>query len=378
MIPIPEVSLGELGQRAKARLAADFAILGGGQAPEIETLGPNTRIAFLSSAEEAASGALSFDTNSDYLAKVIKGGGAAAVVTPSLKDQLGDLPAIIAPDPRLLFAAILNLARETYSPPLPSGEPFFLDRDSCQIGQGVVFGPNSYIGARVKIGDGAIIGPGVFIEDDVEIGAESILHPKAIIRWGSRLGRRCQIHAGAVIGEDGFGYTQVPSPQTGRLIHYKNPHLGRVILGDDVEIGALTAVDRGLVADTVIGRGVKMDNLVQIGHNCQIGQDVIIVSQVGCAGHSQVGDRVFLLGQCGLTHGAVVGADAIITGQSGVTNRVPAGREAWSGTPCRPMSQELRSQAMINRDLPRWRRFWAEFRKSPSFEALKKALASGD
>ncbi|MDR1871528.1 MAG: UDP-3-O-(3-hydroxymyristoyl)glucosamine N-acyltransferase [Deltaproteobacteria bacterium] len=378
MIPLPEISLGELGQRAKERLAADFAILGGGEAPEIETIGPNTRIAFLSSAEEAGPMALCFATSPDYLAKAQEGRAAAVAVNASLKDKLGDLPALIAPDPRLLFAAILSLARETYIPPLPPGEPYFVDRASCQIGPGVILGPRAYIGARVIIGEKAIIGPDVFLEDDVVVGAETILHPKVIIRWGCQIGQRCQIHAGAVIGEDGFGYTQVPSPQTGRLIHYKNPHLGKVILGDDVEIGALTAIDRGLVADTVIGRGVKMDNLVQIGHNCQIGQDVIVVAQVGCAGHSNVGDRAFLLGQCGLTHGAVVGQDAIITGQSGVTGRVPAGREAWSGTPCRPMSQELRSQAMVNRDLPRWRRFWAEFRKSPTFEALKKALASGD
>ncbi|MDR2421982.1 MAG: UDP-3-O-(3-hydroxymyristoyl)glucosamine N-acyltransferase [Deltaproteobacteria bacterium] len=378
MIPLASVSLSDLAQKASQRLNDDLALLGGGRAPSVETLGGETLISALSSAEEAGPGALCFATSPDYLAKAKAGGAAAVVVPPSLAPRLEGRPALVVAEPRLLFAAILSLAKDAAIPPLPLGEPYFLDRSTCQIGQGVAFGPRCYVGRRVKIGDGAVVGPDVFLEDDVEIGEGTILHPKVVVRWGCRIGRRCQIHSGAVIGEDGFGYAQVPSPETGRLIHYKNPHLGRVIVGDDVEIGALSAVDRGLVADTVVERGVKMDNLVQIGHNCHLGQDVIVVAQVGCGGHSQVGDRVFLLGQCGLSHGSVVGADAIVTGQTGVTGRIPPGRTAWSGTPNRPMAQDLRSQAMVTRDLPRWRRFWAEFRKSPSFEALKKAFFEGE
>ncbi|MDR2140204.1 MAG: UDP-3-O-(3-hydroxymyristoyl)glucosamine N-acyltransferase [Deltaproteobacteria bacterium] len=376
MIALASVSLADLATQASERLKADLAVLGGEPPPEILVQGDGrTQILALSSAEEASPGALCFVTSPAFLAKAQAGRAAAVVAPPSLAQSLGDWPALVTVEPRLAFAAILGLAQEALRPPFPAGEPFFRDRPSCQIGPNVILGPQSYIGARVKIGANSVVGPGVFLEDDVEIGQNTILHPRAILRWGVKVGDRCQIHAGAVIGEDGFGYTQVPSPKTGRLIHYKNPHLGRVVIGDDVEIGALSAVDRGLVADTVIERGTKMDNLAQIGHNCHLGQDVIVVAQVGCAGHSQVGDRVFLLGQCGLTHGAVVGQDAIITGQSGVTGQVPAGRQPWSGTPVRPQSQTLRTQAMVLNDLPRWRRFWSVFKKSPTYEALKKTLS---
>jgi UDP-3-O-[3-hydroxymyristoyl] glucosamine N-acyltransferase len=375
MIPLARQTLSELAAKAAARLAEDLALLGGGQAPFIKALEGQTEVYGLSSAEEAAPGAICFATSAAYLAKAKAGGAAALVVAPDLEGSLAGCPALVTQDPRLAFAAILSIAKESLIPPLPQGEPFFLDRSSCRIGQGATFGPRSYVGARVAIGDGVVVGPDVFLENDAEIGAGTILHPKVVIRWGCRVGKNCQIHAGAVIGEDGFGYVQVPCPKTGRLIHYKNPHLGRAILGDDVEVGANTTIDRGLVADTVIGRGTKIDNLVQIGHNCRLGRDVIAVAQTGFGGHSQVGDRVFVLGQAGLSHGAIVGEDAIITGQTGVTGKVPAGRTAWSGTPKKPMSQDLKSQAMVARDLPRFRRFWREFRKSPSFEALKTALS---
>jgi UDP-3-O-[3-hydroxymyristoyl] glucosamine N-acyltransferase len=121
-----------------------------------------------------------------------------------------------------------------------------------------------------------------------------------------------------------------------------------------------------------------MDNLVQIGHNCHLGQDVIVVSQTGCGGHSQVGDRVFLLGQAGLSHGSVIGHDAIVTGQTGVTGTIPPGRTAWSGTPNKLQSQDLKSQVMILKDLPRWRQFWLKFRKSPTFEDLKASMEDQD
>ena len=374
MIPFARRTLNELKPLVTARFTEDLALLGGGSPPEITVQEGQTEIFGLTAADQAEPGALCFVTNTTYLAQAMAGQAAAVVVDPSLKTPLGSYPALIAKDPRLVFAAILSLAKEKVSPPLATGEPFFLDRASCEIGPSVVFGPRCYIGARVKLGEGVVVGPDVFIEDDVTIGPFSILHPKAIIRWGCRLGARCQIHAGAVIGEDGFGYVQVPDPKTGRLIHYKNAHLGRVVVGDDVEIGALTAIDRGLVADTVVGRGVKMDNLIQIGHNCQIGQDVIVVAQAGLGGHSQVGDRVFLLGQCGLTHGAVVGQDAIVTGQSGVIGTIPAGRSTWSGTPARAHSKDLRGQAMVARDLPKWRRFWQKFRQNQTYDDLKDAL----
>jgi UDP-3-O-[3-hydroxymyristoyl] glucosamine N-acyltransferase len=356
-------------------MAEQLTVLGGGSAPEVSFRGrTDVIIAALAAADDSAPGVLCFAGSKDYLEKAKAGGAAAVIIPPALEPLLEGLPAVLAQEARLIFVAVLDLVKPSHIPAFPAGESYFSDRQSCQIGPEVIIGPGCYIGSNVTIGTRTVVGPQVFIEDGVTIGSDCLIHPKVVLRWGVTLGQRCQIHSGTVIGEDGFGYNQIPDPQTGRLIHYKNPHLGRVVLGDDVEIGALSAVDRGLVADTVIERGTKLDNLVQIGHNCHLGQDVIVVAQVGCGGHSLVEDRVFLLGQCGLTHGAVVGHDAIVTGQTGVIGKIPPGRTAWSGTPNRPQSQDLRSQAMVLKDLPRWRQFWSKFRKSSSFEELKAAL----
>jgi UDP-3-O-[3-hydroxymyristoyl] glucosamine N-acyltransferase len=282
---------------------------------------------------------------------------------------------IVCPEPRLLFGVILGFVGETLIPEWSRQEPFFKDKSSCTLGADVSFGPHVYVGAGAVIGRGTKIGPQVFIDDSVSIGENCIIHPGVVLRFGVRIGSRCQIHSNCVIGEDGFGYNQLPFKELGRLIHYKNPHLGGVLIGDDVEIGALSAVDRGLVSDTVIGRGTKIDNLVQIGHNCQIGMDCIVVAQVGAAGHSQVGDRAFLLGQTGLSHGAKVGCDAIIAGQSGVLGSVPDGPNVWTGTPVQSQGDEYRTQVMLRKDLPKWRQFLRLFLKGRSLEEIRKSLS---
>ncbi|MDR2612500.1 MAG: UDP-3-O-(3-hydroxymyristoyl)glucosamine N-acyltransferase [Deltaproteobacteria bacterium] len=378
MLQIAPLPLSELLAGARDVLARGLAAAGGGSAQSYAVKGDQSlEVRWLCAfKEKPPPGALTFAVKAKYLAEAAASGASAVVTSPALETALSgaDRPPalVLTPDPRLLFVAALELAERDLRPHTASAEPFWKDRASVELGEGVLFGPGAYVGAGARIAEGVRIGPGAIIEDGVSIGAFSEIHPRAVLRWGVRIGARCIIHPGAVIGGDGFGYTQVPDPSTGRLIHYRNPHLGSVTLEDDVEIGSNACVDRGLVADTVIRRGTKIDNLVQVGHNCEIGRDCILVSQCGAAGHSTIGDRAFVLGQAGLSHGARVGADAIVTGQTGVTGEIPPGRTAWGGTPAVPLDEELKIQALSRRFLPRLRAFLDQFRKSASFSELKE------
>ncbi|MDR1081968.1 MAG: UDP-3-O-(3-hydroxymyristoyl)glucosamine N-acyltransferase [Deltaproteobacteria bacterium] len=381
MLGIVPRPLDALLAEAAASLASGLAAAGGGKAPRYEIRGdPGTEVGFLCAfKEKAPPGAVTFAVKAKFLADAASNGAAAVLTTPALAQGLpGPAPGappppvmVITPDPRLLFVGLLELAEKAIRPSWATAEPFFKDRAGVEAAEGVVFGPGSYIGAGVKLARNVRIGPGAVVEDGVEIGEGTAVHARAVVLWRVRIGARCVIGPGAVIGWDGFGYTQAPDPETGRLIHYRNPHLGGVVIEDDVEIGANTCVDRGLIADTLIRRGSKLDNLVQVGHNCEIGRDCLLASQVGTAGHAAVSDRAFILGQAGLSHGTRVGADAIITGQTGVTGEVPAGRTAWAGTPCIPLDEELKLQALARRFLPRLRNLLDHLRKSSSFSELR-------
>lgn len=372
-------SLNELFGIASATLAETLSALGAvGAAPSLALQGDGSVMAAgLAAADEAEAGALSFAIGAKYLERAREAGAVAFIVPPNLAAE--NLPAIVCPEPRLIFAVFLEkLATHKTQPPAVVGA-VFAERASVTFGESVTIADMAYIGRNVRIGSNSVISSMACIEDDVTIGADCLIHPRAVLRRGTRLGDRVQIHSGAVIGDDGFGYTQLPDMKTGRLIHYKNAHLGGVVIEDDVEIGANSAIDRGLVADTVIGRGTKIDNLVQIGHNCRIGRDCIIVSQVGIGGHSVLGDRVFLLGQVGLGPGVNIGADAILTGQSGLgSGAIPPGRAPWSGTPLRTQKEHLATTALSHSQLPRLRAFFQLLKKADSFTALKEAFFASE
>lgn len=196
------------------------------------------------------------------------------------------------------------------------------------IGQGAEIGAGCAIGANAVIGDGVIIGAGSRIGPNVSI-------TNAIV------GARAIIHAGVRIGQDGFGFAMGPGG------HEKVPQLGRVLIGDDVEIGANTTIDRGTGPDTVIGSGTKIDNLVQIAHNVKVGRNCVIVSHVGISGSTELGDFVVLAGQVGLTGHLKIGSGVRIAAQSGVMHDVPPGEE-WGGSPARPKRQWLREVATLS------------------------------
>jgi UDP-3-O-[3-hydroxymyristoyl] glucosamine N-acyltransferase len=192
------------------------------------------------------------------------------------------------------------------------------------------------IGEEAVIGDDVDIAPHVVVGAGAKIGNSSRLFPHVTLYAGTELGSRVVLHSGVRAGSDGFGYVFADGA------HTKIPHVGRCIIGDDVEIGANTTVDRGSIDDTVIGAGTKIDNLVQIGHNVRIGRLCMIMAQVGIAGSARIEDGCVIAGQAGLGGHITIGRGARIAGQSGVFGDVPAG-ESWSGYPARPHRESLRA-----------------------------------
>jgi UDP-3-O-[3-hydroxymyristoyl] glucosamine N-acyltransferase len=200
--------------------------------------------------------------------------------------------------------------------------------------------PTAVVGRNVKIAESARIGAYVVIGDDSAIGADTWIYPHVTIYSKVTIGERCIVHSGARIGSDGFGYTFVD----GR--HMKVPQVGGVVIGNDVEIGANTCIDRGSVGPTEIGNGVKIDNLVHIGHNVRVGDLSIIVAQVGISGSTTLGKGVTLAGQAGLQGHITIGDGATIGGQAGVFSDVPAGA-TYSGYPARPHKEAMRVQGAV-------------------------------
>ncbi len=212
---------------------------------------------------------------------------------------------------------------------------------SARLESGVTVDPGALIGPRAEIGAGTLIGPGAVIGPGVHIGRDCAIGANATITH-ALIGDRVIVHPGASIGQDGFGFAR------GRQGARKIPQIGRVIIQDDVEIGANTTIDRGGLRDTVIGEGTKIDNLVQIGHNVSIGRHCLLVSQVGISGSTTVEDGVILAGQVGVTDHATIGAGAVLAARAGVIGNVPAGAR-WAGFPAKPRMQWLRELAALEK-----------------------------
>ena len=208
------------------------------------------------------------------------------------------------------------------------------------LGERVSIGEYAVIGAGARLGDGVVIGAHCVIGEGVSIGDASRLMPGVTIYPGATLGARTIVHSGARVGSDGFGYVF----RGGQ--HTKIPHVGRCIVGDEVEIGANSTIDRGSIDDTVIGNGSKIDNLVHIAHNVRLGEKVLVMAQVGVAGSATIGAGAILAGQAGIAGHVSIGAGARIAAQAGVFGDIPPG-ETWSGYPARPHKESLRASAAL-------------------------------
>ena len=266
---------------------------------------------------------------------------AAALILP-LDAPPSRLPAIRVRNIRLALALTLRTLA-----PRPAPRPGI--HPTCVVGAGVTLGTAVYLGPYVVIGDNVVLGDGVqvhahsVIEHDARIGAGSVLHPQVTVRDGCVLGARVVLYAGAVIGSEGFGYAQDAERH-----HVPIPQVGIVILGDDVEIGANSTVDRATLGATRIGRGTKLDNLVQVGHNVEIGEDVVIAGGVFIGGSVKIGNRVLSGGYSAIADHLTVGDDAIIVGGTGVTRDIPP-RTMVAGNPARPRMEQRRAEAATQR-----------------------------
>ncbi|MBI4527630.1 MAG: UDP-3-O-(3-hydroxymyristoyl)glucosamine N-acyltransferase [Deltaproteobacteria bacterium] len=333
---------------AAARTLSELAHLVGG-----EVVGDGgVRIWKAASIDEAGPGDITFLAHPRYNS-LLKGCKASAVILSSGTDYAELMKAgrsvLVAAQPYLAFAKILQLLTE---PPRYDG--VVSDRatvdPTATLGDGVTVFPYVYIGKRVKVGARAVLFPGVFLGDEVQVGDDCILHPNVAVREGCRLGQRVILHAGVVIGADGFGYA---GEGGGRI---KIPQVGIVEIEDDVEIGANTTVDRATLGRTVIGRGTKIDNLVQIAHNVVVGEHAVIAAQAGIAGSTRIGREVVLAGQVGIVNHIEIGDRSMIGPQSGVARSVSPGSLLSGGLEAAPHREWLRVMTLIPQ-LPKiWRK----------------------
>ncbi len=287
---------------------------------------------------EAGAGDITFlehEKNAGQLA----GCAASAVVVPrgvsANGGRAGGKPVIQVADPLSAFAAIVRHLRGHEEPSIRGIDPLAWAHATAQIGPDPSIYPFAVVGEGTRIGARCRIYSGVAVGRNCRLGDDVTLHPNCVLYDGTVLGNRAIVHANAVIGADGFGYRL----QNGR--HVKVPQLGHVEIGDDVEIGACTTIDRGTFQATRIGHGTKIDNLVQVAHNCQIGKHNLLVSQVGVAGSSSTGDYVVAAGQVGIADHVHIGAGAVLGAKAGVSKDVPPGQRTL-GAPATPEREQKR------------------------------------
>jgi UDP-3-O-[3-hydroxymyristoyl] glucosamine N-acyltransferase len=291
--------------------------------------------------DEAREGHITFLANPKYTPRVNTTAASAIYLAEDVQTQK-DISVLRVKDPYLAYTRALRIFYPDKSPE-PFIHPTAVIDPSSRIGKGVSISASVVIGKNVEIADGVCIHPNVTIYDDVTIGKDSMIHSGVAVRERTIIGERVIIHNNAVIGCDGFGYAKDEER------HWlKIPQAGRVVLEDDVEVGAGTTIDRASVGESRIGRGSKLDNLVQIGHSCTVGEDSLLCAQVGLAGSSHIGNRVILAGQAGVAGHLTIGDDVVLTAKSATSHDIPPGK-VISGIPAFDNRDWLRSTAAFRR-----------------------------
>jgi UDP-3-O-[3-hydroxymyristoyl] glucosamine N-acyltransferase len=303
-------------------------------------------------ADCAKPGDLTFAENEDYFVRAEQSAATAIIADERFKSAKKIL--IRVPNARIAFAKAMALffPERTYAAGI---HPTAVIAASAKVDATAHIGPHCVVGERVKIGARAILQAGNFVGDDCKLADDVNLFPNVTVYPHTQIGQRVRIHAGTVVGSDGFGYVQDGG------VHLKVPQIGNVIIGDDVEIGANVTIDRGALGPTVIGKGTKIDNLVQIAHNVEIGEGALIISQVGISGSCKFGKYVILAGQAGFAGHLRIGDRVTVSAQSGVMHDIPDG-EKWLGSPAQPDKQVKRQLIAVQR-LPELLRRVAELEK---------------
>ena len=323
-------TLAELADRVSGRVVGDG----------------NVCIARIASVDEASDDALTFATGEKYLAGALRSKAAAVLVDAALVAAESNVskPLLVVPSARAALAVLLR-AFDRPRPRGPFRHPSALVDDSARLASDVYIGPLCYVGPGAIVGAGSVLEAQSHVGAGSTLGAQCTLFPHAVVMDGCTLGDRVILHPGAIVGSEGFGYVFLD----GRF--ERIPQVGNVVLADDVEIGANSCVDRAQTGSTRIGRGTKIDNLCQIGHNCRIGESSAFAALCGLAGSTNVGDFTQVGGQAGFKGHITIGSRVKIGGQSGVWSDVPD--DAFvSGRPARPHKDDLRREVMV-RNLPK-------------------------
>ncbi len=302
---------------------------------------PALAISGVAGIREAQQGEISFVANHRYTRFIDDTHASALILAPGMGN--GHLPVLRTEDPYLAYLKILRL----FSPLpaerfLPGVHPSAVVDPAARLGKDVHLGAGVYVGAEVEVGDRCVLLPGVVVMDGCCLGEECLIFPGVILREGVQMGRRVVIHPGSVMGADGFGYAW-----DGKR-HQKIPQIGGVEIGDEVEIGANVTIDRATTGMTRIGDGCRIDNLVQIAHNVQIGPNSIIIAQAGISGSTELGSGVTVAGQAGVAGHINIGDGVVVAAQAGVTKSVEDG-VCVSGYPARPHDEAMRHLAALNK-----------------------------
>lgn len=323
------MKLNELAERIGAELR-------GPEASEI------TGVAALS---EASTGEVTFAADAARIDEAARCPAGALIVPPKLAgdERLAGRPLLVAANPKLAFARAISIFYSGRYEPLGVSADLSLGEGSA-VGSDCSIHPRVVIGRNSRIGDRVTLHPGVVIGDDCQVGDETVIFPNVSIYDGTSIGSRCRIHSGTVIGADGFSFT--PDEQ-GR--QYKLLQVGRVVIEDDVEIGANCCVDRAGFGETRIRRGAKFDNLIQIGHNVEIGEDTVVAALAGFSGGTRVGRACIIAGQIGTNQHITIGDGAIITARTGVTKSVESGKLVGGMMPAMDYQAWRRSQVLYSR-----------------------------
>jgi len=293
----------------------------------------NLPISGISSLDDAREGEITFIAKSAYLARAAGTKASAIIVSHTIEAPGKSL--LINPNPYLAYAQIATLFHRRPAPPFGVDRSAVIGKDT-RIGKDVSIHPLVVLGDRVTIADGVVIYPHAFVGDDCSIDQGTIIYSNVSIRERCRIGKRVIIHAGSVIGSDGFGF----APDGKR--YHKIPQVGTVQIDDDVEIGANNTIDRGALGKTWIKRGVKTDNLVHIAHNVVVGEDTLLVAQVGISGSTVIGNHVTLAGQVGVVGHLEIGDNTMVGAKTGISGSVPA-NSIVSGYPHMPHREWLKA-----------------------------------
>jgi UDP-3-O-[3-hydroxymyristoyl] glucosamine N-acyltransferase len=316
---------------------------------------PGIQITHIDALERAGTGALSFIRNARYAKEWSSSKASAALITrdiplASLETELDESPfhgqraLLIVPDADLAMVKALDVFAARPTPPEPGIHPAASVHPAAKVAASASIGPSCSVGPGATVGEGSRLVANVYVGQDAKVGSRTTLHPGVAVLDRCVIGDDCTLHAGVVIGADGFGYR--PSPDKRSLV--KIPHIGNVVIGDHVEIGANSCVDRAKFGSTIVGAGTKVDNLVQIAHGCRVGRSCVICGHTALAGSVTVGDGAMIGGAVAVADNVEIGAGAKIAACAGVLGNVPAGA-SWMGAPAAPAGEWRRTYAALRR-----------------------------